>query len=458
MIDLPTRPCEDATYTTLVTLVSLTVTYDTFGRGVPIVDASRVIVMEPVPMSAPFGRRLAPDLARGLMLLGIALANVSWYLYGHQAGPVGPHPAPGSMIDSIVQVLMLTVVDGRAFPMFAFLFAYGMVQFYTSRRARGVPDAAVRAMLNRRHWAMLVIGFVHALLLFVGDVIAAYALAGLVIGGLFFFRRTNILTIWAAVMGSVLAWFGVLALVIGIVLEVRGTPTTGAVGSSETIDMTAGQSSYLASIVARLGTWGVNTVVSAMLIVIPLLLLIGWMAGRVQLLENVTRHRRTLIRIAAWTIPFGWFFGFATGLQQVGWLTLDHAPWMLSGINSVAGMATGVGYACLFGLLGAKYEQNPPRLVLAVSAVGQRSLSSYLWQAIIMAPLLSAWGFALGDDIGTWQAMLIAVGTWVASVVICDQLGRRGRRGPAEAVLRKITYGKYMGETPALGGMPMARR
>lgn len=408
--------------------------------------------MQPPP--AP-GRRLAPDLARGFMLLFIALANVSWYLYGHPPGPIGPHPAPAGVVDSVIQVLMLTIVDGRAFPMFAFLFAYGMVQFYTSRRARGVPDPAVRAMLNRRHLTMLVIGFLHALLLFVGDVVGAYALAGLLVGALFFFRRTAILKTWTIVMGALMVLVGVLVAVLGVWLQTSGTGTVGTdTSTSDLVDLTAGEADYLVAALWRVSTWAGNALAAGLVIPIPLLLFVGWMAGRVQLLENVARHRVRLVRVAAVTIPVGWALGLVTGLQQVGVLTFEHAPWMLVVLNSVAGMGTGIGYACVFALLGARHEQRPPRAVLAVAAVGQRSLSSYLWQSLLLAPLLSAWGFALGDDIGTWQAMALAAGVWASSVVLCDLLARRGRRGPVEVVLRSITYGR--GARPTRPGPPPA--
>ena len=391
------------------------------------------------------------------MLLFIALANVSWYLYGNPSAPVGPHPVPASTADSVIQVVMLTVVDGRSFPMFAFLFAYGMVQFYLSRRAQGVGDLEVRSMLNRRHAAMLVIGFLHALLLFVGDVLGAYALAGLLVGALFFFRRTALLKVWVIVLAASMVAVGVLVLLIGILLQVTSTGSPGTdLGTSVLIDQTAGEGHYLMAMFWRVTTWLGNALVAGLLVPIPLLLFLGWMAGRVQLLEETARHRRLLVGIAAWTIPVGWLLGLLTGLQQVGVITVEYAPWALSVLNMAAGMGAGIGYACLFALLGARYEQRPPRPALAIAALGQRSLSGYLWQSVILAPLLSAWGLALGDDIGTWQAMLIALGTWLVSVVICDQLRRTGHRGPAEAVLRKITYGRYPATGPLNPGAPSA--
>ena len=46
-------------------------------------------------------RALAPDLARGLMLLMIVLANTPWYLYGSTPGLTTVHPDEGSVLDRV---------------------------------------------------------------------------------------------------------------------------------------------------------------------------------------------------------------------------------------------------------------------------------------------------------------------------------------------------------------------
>jgi uncharacterized protein len=58
-------------------------------------------------------RALAPDLARGGMLLLIALANVHYYLYDR---PVGQHGYPAGLdgVDRAVTVLQMSLVDGQA--------------------------------------------------------------------------------------------------------------------------------------------------------------------------------------------------------------------------------------------------------------------------------------------------------------------------------------------------------
>ena len=67
-------------------------------------NSSAAIPSDPAASELPHRggspRSLAPDIARGLMLALIAIANVSWLLWGHEGG-VGmtPHvPALGRRI------------------------------------------------------------------------------------------------------------------------------------------------------------------------------------------------------------------------------------------------------------------------------------------------------------------------------------------------------------------------
>lgn len=104
------------------------------------------------------GRKLAPDLARGLMLLLVALAHAHQYL-----------EPPGRVItdgDRIVVFLRQIFIDGRAFPVFFLLFGYGLVQIMRRCKQRGEDWSAIRRLLKRRGWWLLVIGFLHAVTLF----------------------------------------------------------------------------------------------------------------------------------------------------------------------------------------------------------------------------------------------------------------------------------------------------
>ncbi|MBO4240828.1 MULTISPECIES: DUF418 domain-containing protein [Pseudonocardia] len=47
----------------------------------------------------------------------------------------------------------------------------------------------------------------------------------------------------------------------------------------------------------------------------------------------------------------------------------------------------------------------------------------------------------LGGRLGAATAAAVALATWVVTVIIAAVLERRGRRGPAEALLSRLTHG-----------------
>lgn len=405
------------------------------------------------PASGPPARSLAPDLARGFMLAFIALANVSWFLWGQPGSGSSAHPPPDNPVDVVLQFAMLVAVDGRSYPLFAFLFGYGMVQFYRSRLDRGMEPRDVRRMLRRRHWAMLVLGALHAALLFMGDILAAYGIAGLLLVWIFFGRRERTLWIWVSVIGGLLALMAVFSLVGG--LSLAGAPPevlaeveqNSPFSSSETRDLAHGQADYLASVLGRLSAWAFLTIFQLAALVIPLAILLGWLAARHRVLDEPWRHGRFLRAVAFGGIAIGWLGAMPTALTHLDTVALpDPLYWTFMGINSLTGLAGGLGYAAMFGLIAAHFERraagSPPRWVRGVAAVGQRSLTFYLFQSIVFAPVLSAWGLGLGQQLSTWGVLLIALAVWAVSIPLAYALAERGQRGPAEVMLRQLTYGK----------------
>ena len=440
----------------------------------------------PDPTPAAPARSLAPDIARGLMLALIAIANVSWYLWRSTESVGGtPHIPADGPLDTIAQAVMTVAVDHRAMPLFAFLFGYGMVQFYRSRIDRGIAPGAVRVMMRRRHWAMLLLGALHAALLFYGDILGVYAVSALVLVWWFFGRRSRTLRIWAIVVAALMALFALISIVSGVVLTLFAPAEVTAEMAST--DMGTGfvrpvayDTPYLVSMLYRLGLWAVALPFAA-LAGAPLPILLGWLAARRRILDEPWRHVRLLRRTAVVGIAIGWLGGLPEALAILGLYELPaSAPWMLTGLTSLAGIACGIGYAALFGLLALRLEgrspaeeaprpdpsadrdlspaeraygvpraetapartREPGLLERTLAAVGQRSLTFYLFQSLLLAPLMAAWGLGLGGTLSTAPALAIAVGVWLLSLPIAAWMGARGIRGPAERLLRRMTYGR----------------
>ena len=144
-----------------------------------------------------------------------------------------------------------------------------------------------------------------------------------------------------------------------------------------------------------------------------------------------------------WGIVIGAVGALPDALVYAGAIPMpDMIMWAFAGLNGLTGVAGGIGYAALFGLLATRIGSAPGVIGRAVAGVGRRSLSFYLFQSVIFAPLLTAWGFGLGQHIGTTFAFAIAVGVWVLSLVLAVVLDSKNSRGPAEVLLRRLTYGR----------------
>jgi uncharacterized protein len=380
------------------------------------------------------------------MLLLIVLANTPWYLYGTSTGTSTIHATDGSTLDRIVQFVIITAVDSRIYPMFAFLFGYGIVQMYTRSVDRGAEPRAVRRVLRRRHLWMIVIGFLHAALLWYGDIVGAYGLVGLIFTAAFLKRKNKTLIVWASVLTGLLILAAVFA-VIGSIFAAQ------APAPAETVSFLAGVKdvnaieSWPASVLPRLSTWAILLVFQGLLtLVVPIAVLLAFWAARRQVLERPEDHRRLLTTTAVVGLAVGWGAGALHALEHQGALPVpDHVSWVFSATQPVTGLFGGLGYIALFGLIAAALARRGDTagpITTSITAVGKRSLSAYLAQSLICAPVLAAWGLGLGGILGSAAVALFAVGVWLLTVLGCAVLERQGRRGPAEWLLRRLSYGR----------------
>lgn len=384
------------------------------------------------PGATPAGERApAPDLARGGMLLLIALANVHVYVYGTEVGP-RTYPRDLSTVDAVVAAVQLTLVDGRAYPLFALLFGYGIVQLAWRRAALGLPAAAVTALVRRRGRWMIVIGFVHALLLWAGDIVGAYGATALVMAGLLVAGSNGALARTAA--GG--------TLVTTVLMTGAALPPPDATAALESMET----ASPLGAAALRIVEWlGIGLVLSVLIVFGAVAF--GALAARHRILDEPERYRPLLRRVAVAGIAVGVAGGLPLALivaagrdPGLGWLLLAGS---LHGLSGYAGAA---GYAALFGLLALRVHGGP--VSGALRACGQRSLSCYLAQSVAFVALLPAWTLGLGERLPLWAAALVGAGTWLVILVVAAVSARAGLRGPAEVLLRRLTYGPRRAAEP----------
>jgi uncharacterized membrane protein YeiB len=385
-------------------------------------------------------RALAPDLARGFMLLLIALANVHVYVYGHPVGVRG-YPVDVDGADRWVVMLQMLLVDGRAYPLFGLLFGYGIVQLASRRGAVGLPAPAVTALVRRRGGWMILIGAAHGLLLWAGDIVGAYGLlavlmAGLLVGG------SDRALVGIAALGALLT---------SLVYTGASLPPPPGEGMESMLPSMATENPLHAALIRAFEWVGIG-VVAAALTVFGAVAIGAWAARR-RLLDDPERHRRLLVRVAVAGIGAAVVLGLPLSLMAAQlWTAPPFGMIMLAGgLHALGGYAGGLGYAALFGLLAIRPARGggsgPARY--ALQACGQRSLTCYLAQSVAFVALLPAWTLGLGEDAHIWQTALYGVGAWLAILLVAAASARAGYRGPAELLLRRLTYGPRRTARPA---------
>ncbi|MFC4565063.1 DUF418 domain-containing protein [Nocardiopsis mangrovi] len=389
-------------------------------------------------------RVLAPDVARGLMLLLIVLSNTGFHLYAAQHGPSGWHPVDGSALDRVAQFAMITALDMRTYPLFAFLFGYGMMQLFRRQTAAGTSERGAAALLRRRGVWLIVFGFAHAALLMAGDILGAYGVASLVAGMLFLRRTDRTMLVGAGVLFLLL----IVTSALGAYGTVPGDPDGSGVVPS-TVYYASNEPDALAAVGTRLSTWLFVAFGGGLLgFSFHTVMLLGFWAARNRVLEEPERHLTLLRTTAVAGVAVGWAGGLPQALAHVGAIDVPAAMIVEAGpfaaIQTVTGVFGGLGYvaAVVLACRALPVRLRQGTAVTAVAAVGRRSLSCYLAHSLVFAPVLAAWGLGLGAVMGSATVALFAFGVWLLTVAGAYALERKGWRGPAEAVLRRLVYGR----------------
>jgi len=380
-------------------------------------------------------RSLAPDLARGAMLLLIALANVPLYLYGNGTFGTGVWLRGHPLLDQTVLFAQTVLVRGRAYPMFAFLFGYGIVQLLRRLTSTGVDEATVVQLVRRRGAWMVLIGFCHVLLLFSGDIIGAYGLLAVLLAEVLIRARDRMLLI--------LSGLWTVPIVLFRTLEGPLSPLHGKASSTTNVLQAAGM---------RVLEWVQGSVVGSIFTLVPAVLLGVWAARR-RLLDEPQRHRRFLLRVAVLGVALAATGGLPWALARAKWWDPpSEAVAVIAGLGqTLTGFAGGLGYAAIAGLVAIRVQQRDRTgpVIGALAACGQRSMTCYLLQSVVFVAVLAAYGGGLGNRLGLAEIALLAILTWGLTVALAAWMSRRGHRGPVEVLLRRLTYGHGLSPTTA---------
>ena len=392
----------------------------------------------------------APDVARGFMLLLIAVANVPQWSRA-PAESAGTFQA--SVADAWWVFVRTLFVDHRAYPLFAMLFGFGLMTMVNRRIASGTraylqslpgvgagrePTAQeeswareqatvdARRLVRRRGWWMILFGFVHGIF-FVGDIIGVYGLVAVVFAGWLSRKRYIALCIGGVVIAAV-------AVCAYMAIDLF-PPEMAAQMSGEQVSSTP---TALPWFVINISGWIFALFAQFLITLIVPAAVIGARLADTDIIIHPERHRGLLMAMGIGGLTLGIGGALHSALTKV--MSIPAWSW-----DFVTKEFFGLGGACGWLALLALYAGGPREgggltgLRRLASAVGRRSMTAYLSQTIlfgfifVIVPLL-----VTGERLWLGQAgaALVAVMVWLVTVVLCAVLDRGGHAGPFETLLR----------------------
>jgi uncharacterized protein len=146
------------------------------GIGVTDPDASLTTADRPVPKPVEAKERVASvDVIRGVALLGMLAMNIVSFAWPDGVYSVPIRDPDAGPLDVALWAFNHSVFHTKMMSLFSMLFGAGLVLM--SDRAEGRGTRLARVHYRRMSW-LLVIGLIHAYLIWAGDILVEYAVCG----------------------------------------------------------------------------------------------------------------------------------------------------------------------------------------------------------------------------------------------------------------------------------------
>ena len=387
------------------------------------------------------------DIVRGFALFGILMVNIQ--MTGQSSAEIwNPH---GS--NTVAFFIMTAFFSSKFYPMYSFLFGLGMSLQMLRAENKQVPFAG--RYLRRLFW-LFVIGSLHALLVWEGDILTAYAIVGLV---LVLCRKLKPRLLVGIALGLIL--LQVLALGPAQQWYFLHSNVASSYGMGEyRLEYTFEMGTYSQLVAYRFESWlpvgwiqsmiaehdfGMGAVVFGLFLLqmanIAGFFLIGLAAGKSGVFQDVEAHLRFWRRLFWITFPLG----LAISVGGTVWI---HALFAQMGERGMRDWENSLLYA-IYGLMPVLTFGYVSGLVLLSrkwkflrlwAPAGQMALTNYLVQNIFSTWLFFGYGFGLYSDLPGMWVIVIAVGLYALQLAGSHFWLKKFRFGPAEWVWRSLTY------------------
>ncbi|ANF08357.1 TPA: DUF418 domain-containing protein YeiB [Klebsiella pneumoniae] len=370
-------------------------------------------------------RNVTLDFVRGVAILGILLLNISAFGLPKAAYLNPAWSGSASLIDAWTWAFLDLLAQVKFLTLFALLFGAGL-QLLLPRGKRWIQS---------RLTLLALLGFIHGLFFWDGDILLAYALVGLVswrmvreahhVKSLF---NTGVVLYLTGIAVLVL-----LGMISGTAANRSWAPDAANLqyeqywklhGGMEAVSNRADMlSDNLLALGAQYG-WQL----AGMMLMGAALMRSGWLKGQFSL----RHYRRTgALLVAA---------GMAVNLPAIfaqWYLAWDYrwCAFLLQAPRELSAPLQAIGYAAL--AWGYWPQLCRFRLVGAIACVGRMALTNYLLQTLICTTLFYHLGLFMRFD--RLQLLAFVPPIWAVNLLVSSLWLRRFRQGPVEWLWRQLT-------------------
>jgi len=403
--------------------------------------------------TTPPGERIATlDIVRGVAVMGILAMNIVAFAMPFQAylnpaayGSEGP-------ADYAAWAFNFVLIDGKMRGLFSFLFGASMLLVIERAQAGGASGAGLH--YRRMAW-LLVFGLLHFTLVWFGDILAHYALIGMIA---YLFRTLPARTLtWVgiglvvlqtlifAIFAGMLAMFQELAVMPDMPPDViaQWRAIEGEIGAPSQAALAAKfalfQGGYVPLVGTRIGDlmdpiasvpfFGAETL--AYFLFGMALLKNGFLRGE----WEPARYRRVAL------------VGFGIALPAYLYLawTLYRGGFSVPGIVGIGMAATTpfrppmvIATAALIIVL----TRRGGAIIDRIAAAGRAAFTNYIGTSIVMTTLFYGYGFGLYGQLSRAELWIVVIAAWALMLLWSKPWLDRFRYGPFEWLWRSLSRGR----------------
>lgn len=373
-------------------------------------------------------RRVAAiDVLRGVSLFGIFQMNVQLFAFPLVAYMRPPLVEPLHGLDFAAWLFTHVVCEFKFITLFAMLFGAGLVL----ARVDG------RAFVSRQAW-LLVFGLLHAYLVWFGDILVTYAVAGLLVWQARSWPTSRQVKYGLALFCVPLLLIPAFEFSLSLLpTELQRLALEGFSPSPELLarEVATNRGPWLEQFVFRAGQASESELFASLLHV--------WRAAGCMALGMSLVSSRVLLgerpELEGAFIRWGLGFGVPVMvLSAVLLVTLDFpasSGLSLGLVSYVGSLPMTLGFIGL-GLKAVRRWRGP--VMQALGAAGRMALTHYLAQSLIASALFYGVGLGLHGQLARWQLVPMAAAIWVVQVALSPWWERTFGRGPFERAWRGL--------------------